>query len=79
MSSKKRRNPPNPEPSSSNHAEEWYEIKRIIAERKVRGTVEYKVEWEGLDPETDRPWAPTWVSAMPIVVCLATGQPSTTA
>ncbi|KAG8993780.1 hypothetical protein FRB94_010379 [Tulasnella sp. JGI-2019a] len=33
-------------------------VKRILAESRSKG---YKVDWEGTDPQTGKPWAPTWV------------------
>lgn len=37
---------------------ELYPIKDILDEREG----EYKIDWEGKDPRTKKPWKPTWVS-----------------
>jgi hypothetical protein len=31
----------------------------IVAENQSKK--QYKIEWEGIDPETNEPWRPTWV------------------
>ncbi|KAI0778388.1 hypothetical protein BD413DRAFT_508860 [Trametes elegans] len=40
-----------------NDEEELWEATEILEERGSR----YKVRWAGVDPETDKPWAPSWV------------------
>jgi hypothetical protein len=39
----------------------WYVIKDIIDERRVRGKVEYLIDWED-NPDTGKSYDPTWVS-----------------
>jgi hypothetical protein len=36
-----------------------WDVKKILDEDVAHG--EYFVEWEGTDPTTGEPWAPTWV------------------
>ena len=41
-----------------NDNETLWEVVEILAERGNR----YKVLWAGVDPSTDKPWAPSWVA-----------------
>jgi hypothetical protein len=45
-----------PQPTAS-QSQSWYAIKEIIGERPKH----YKVEWEGVNPETGKPWPSEWV------------------
>lgn len=38
--------------------EEAWPVKGIVAENPVKRL--YKIEWDGIDPETKRPWDATW-------------------
>ncbi|KAF1967484.1 hypothetical protein BU23DRAFT_559395 [Bimuria novae-zelandiae CBS 107.79] len=40
----------------------WWEIKAIIGEKQVGNQPHYLVDWEGLNPETKRPWPTQWLS-----------------
>jgi len=51
-----------PEPIAEESSETYYNAKSILRERKVQGNIQYLVDWEGLDPDTGRPYDPTWVS-----------------
>lgn len=41
----------------SNDEEELWSIDGILGEKHGK----YKVKWSGLDPDTGKPWANTWV------------------
>ena len=73
MSKRRRRSRPpsstwsaisSPSPSSSPPLEddEWYAINEILDERKKHGRLEYLVDWEGIDPNTGKPYCQSWVS-----------------
>jgi len=51
------------EPIDEESSETYYKAKKILGEKKVQGNIQYLVDWEGLDPDTDRPYDPTWVSS----------------
>jgi hypothetical protein len=36
----------------------YWSVKEILDENEAERT--YLVDWEGIDPETNRPWDPTW-------------------
>lgn len=40
--------------------EDLWEAERILDERRVRGKLQYRIQWRGIDPATGDPWAPTW-------------------
>jgi hypothetical protein len=42
-------------------------IQRILDENSKRKL--YKVDWDGVDPETGRAWSPTWVRKTYVQVC----------
>ncbi|KDQ08112.1 hypothetical protein BOTBODRAFT_38215 [Botryobasidium botryosum FD-172 SS1] len=48
---------------SQSRSEQTWEVTKILKERKD----EYLVEWEGVDPATDKPWEPTWIPRENIV------------
>lgn len=43
--------------SHSDDSDNMYEVVRILKEDETR----YFVEWAGIDPDTGKDWAPTWV------------------
>ena len=36
---------------------QYYPIRKVLDERGDK----YKLEWDGIDPKTKKPWKPTWV------------------
>lgn len=54
--------PPSPSPSPPSDDDEWFAIKEILDERRLRGRLEYLVDWEGTDRNTGRPYSQSWVS-----------------
>ncbi|KAK8065235.1 hypothetical protein PG997_011982 [Apiospora hydei] len=61
-SHKKTKVKPAPAPDVNLDSDFW-EIRGILQERKKRGRVEYLIAWIGQDPETGRPYEPTWEPA----------------
>lgn len=57
---KKKRRQSKPTPTKKKSSS-WWEIKDIIDEKLEKGLVKYLVAWEGIDPETDLPYEPSWV------------------
>jgi len=48
--------------------EGWWKIKSILRQKTVNNPgkgkkrgLYYEVDWEGIDPETQQPWAPSWL------------------
>lgn len=41
-------------------APQWWEVKSILGKRERDGSVEYRVDWDGINPHTRKPWTPTW-------------------
>lgn len=41
---------------------ELWVVEAILAERKRGRGIQYKIKWEGNDPDTGEPWEDTWVS-----------------
>ncbi|VUC36868.1 unnamed protein product [Clonostachys rosea] len=60
----KKSTPVLPAPPADDDEEEsgWYVIKDIIDERRVRGKVEYLVDWEN-NPDTGKSYDPTWAKS----------------
>ncbi|KAH8929297.1 hypothetical protein BT69DRAFT_256779 [Atractiella rhizophila] len=44
------------EGETQNSGSTWWSAKCILEERKGQ----YKIAWEGINPDTRQPWAPTW-------------------
>jgi len=40
---------------------DWISDCEIIGERTHRGKKEYLIKWAGTDPDTGKPWDPSWV------------------
>ncbi|KAH8731909.1 hypothetical protein GQ44DRAFT_766954 [Phaeosphaeriaceae sp. PMI808] len=38
----------------------YYKALEILDERIVRGSLQYLIQWEGIDPSTTQNWQPTW-------------------
>ena len=45
------------EPHESDNSQTLWDVISILRESKTK----YQVEWAGIDPETGKPWKPTWV------------------
>ncbi|WWC89509.1 uncharacterized protein L201_004433 [Kwoniella dendrophila CBS 6074] len=46
--------------SQSDDADNLWEVSEILDERGARATGDYLVQWKGFDPETGKPWEPSW-------------------
>jgi len=53
---------PEPIDEEEESSETYYKAKKILGEKKVRGNIQYLVDWEGIDPDTGSAYDPTWVS-----------------
>jgi hypothetical protein len=47
---------------------QYYTIKGILDERKVKGHTEFLLDWEGTDPSTGEPYKQSWVRILALAV-----------
>jgi hypothetical protein len=45
------------EPHTSDDSQSLWPVNRILRESRSK----YEVEWAGIDPETGKPWKPSWI------------------
>ena len=66
-------NRPKHDSFSSGEEDGFWKADCILAERRTRNKLEYKVQWEGTDPSTGQIWEPTWEPASHVNEALLNG------
>lgn len=63
MARSKQSKAPQPiEETEAEASETYWAARKILSERRIRGVTQYLVDWEGIDPDTGKPYDPSWVS-----------------